>query len=105
MNKIYSMLGICMKAGKLIAGSDVCKENIKANKVSLIIIAEDISLNTKEKFIKMCIAQNIKYIVFGDMEILSRSIGKINKGIIGILDMGFSEKIIQMVEEVKGASI
>ena len=49
-DRIYAMLGLCMKAGKLAYGSDMCEEKIKAGKVSVLIVAEDASENTKNKF-------------------------------------------------------
>lgn len=100
INKIYSMIGICMKAGMLAFGSDMCIENIKINKIKLLIIAQDASLKTRKKFIDICEKYQIKYHIFGDIEILSKSIGKNNKAIIGIMDRGFSEKIDQMVKEI-----
>ena len=53
-NKIYSMLGLCMKAGKLAYGTDMCLEKIKFGKAKLVIVAEDASKNTKDNFRKIC---------------------------------------------------
>lgn len=104
ITKIYSMLGLAMKAGKVAFGSDMCEEKIKKGTVSLLIIAEDLSDNTKDKFIKLANLNNINYIIFGEIDLLSNSIGKINKGIIAVLDVGFGNKIMQMVKELKGAN-
>jgi len=104
INKIYSMLGLAMKAGKIAYGSDMCEEKIKKGIVSLLIIAEDTSDNTKEKFIKMANLYNINIIVLGKIDLLSNSIGKINKGVFAVLDSGFGNKIMQMVKELKGAN-
>lgn len=103
INKIYSMLGLCMKAGKLTAGADVCIENIKKKKAFLIIVAEDASDNTKEKFINIANQYNKEIIIWGKKEDLSKSIGKVDKVVFTILDEGFSNKIIQMLKESKGA--
>ena len=104
INKIYSMLGLAMKAGKIAFGSDMCEEKIKKGIVSLLIIAEDTSNNTKDKFIKLANLYNINNEVFGEMDLLSQSIGKVNKGVIAVLDSGFGNKIMQMVKELKGAN-
>lgn len=103
MNKIYSMLGLCMRAGKVVSGADVCIENIKKGSAFLIIIAEDTSSKTLEKFEYLSKEYDVKLIVYGKIDDLSKAIGKDNKAILTILDEGFSKKIIELVEELKGA--
>ncbi|MBO5180026.1 MAG: ribosomal L7Ae/L30e/S12e/Gadd45 family protein [Clostridia bacterium] len=105
INKIYSMLGLCMKAGKLAYGSDMCEENIKNKKAKILIIAVDTSDNTKKKFENICARENTELFFFGDIDSISHSIGKSNKAIIAILDDGFANKIKDMLKELKGANI
>lgn len=54
MNKFYSMLGLCRKAGKLLAGSFGVEKGIVNLKVCLVVISADASDNTKKKFINLC---------------------------------------------------
>ncbi len=104
MNKIVSMLGLCRKAGKLAYGSDMCEEKIKYHKISLLIVTEDASENTKERFKKLAQKNQIKLYIYGTMENLSRCIGKDNKVVYGIMDQNFAEKINKLFEESKGAN-
>ena len=46
VNKVYGLLGICSKAGKLISGTDIVLEHLAKKKVSLVIVAEDASEKT-----------------------------------------------------------
>ena len=48
-NKFYSMLGLCMKAGRLTSGEVGCEAAIKGKKAKLIILAEDASEKTKKE--------------------------------------------------------
>lgn len=82
-----------MKAGKVCFGADSVEENIIKKKVKLLIISEDSSERTKSKFIKLCEKYNIPVIVDGDIDTLSKTIGKNNKAIIGIKDINFAESI------------
>jgi ribosomal protein L7Ae-like RNA K-turn-binding protein len=93
-----------MKAGKLAFGADMCEEKIKKKAVSLVIIAEDTSDNTKEKFIKLANLHGINSVIFGKIDLLSSGIGKVNKGVFAVLDDGFGNKIMQMVKELRGAN-
>jgi len=105
MNKIYSMLGLCIKAGKLAYGSDMVINNIKKKKVKLIILSEDASENTKKKFIELANENNLKIIIFGKKEDLNQKIGEENKVVFGVLDENFSKSIIKLFEDLKGAII
>lgn len=82
-----------MKAGKVCFGADSVEENIIKQKVKLLIISEESSERTKNKFVKLCEKNNIPVIIGGDIESLSKSIGKNNKAIIGIKDINFSNSI------------
>lgn len=104
INRIYSMIGLAMKAGKVGFGADMCEEKIKNGNAYLIILAEDMSDKTKDKFIKLASLYNINIVIFGEIDLLSKCIGKSNKGVFTILDEGFGNKILQMVKELKGAN-
>lgn len=104
INRIYSMIGLAMKAGKIAFGADMCEEKIKNKAAYLVILAEDLSDKTKDKFIKLANLYNINIVIFGEIDLLSNSIGKSNKGIFTVLDQGFSNKILQMVKELRGAN-
>ncbi len=93
-----------MKAGKIAFGADMCEEKLKKKEVSLLIVADDLSDNTKEKFMKLAEMYQVSIVLFGDIASISQSIGKTNKGIIAVLDDGFANKISQMVNNFKGAN-
>lgn len=92
-NKILGLLGLAMKAGKVSFGSDSVEENIVKKKVKLVIVSKDSSERTKKKFCDICKKYNIPIIVDGDIENLSKAIGKNNKAIIGIKDINFANSI------------
>lgn len=104
MDKIMAMLGLCMKAGKLAYGSDMCEEKVKYKQVSLLIVADDASTNTKEKFSRVAKNNNIKIYFFSTIDELSSRIGKNNKAVYGIMDQNFAKKMNQLLEGVKGAN-
>ena len=61
--------------------------------MKLVIISKDSSERTKNKFIDICKRYNVPLIVDGDIENLSKAIGKNNKAIIGIKDKNFADSI------------
>lgn len=100
MNKFYSMLGLCRKAGKLLAGSFGVEKGVVKLKVCLVVISADASDNTKKKFINLCNSKNIPYLIVGNKEDIGKSIGKGDTAVIGITDVNLSNKLIIEAEEV-----
>ena len=92
-NGMLGLIGLAMKAGKVCFGADSVEENISKKKVKLLIISEESSDRTKKKFIEICDKNNIPVIIDGKIDILSKTIGKNNKAIIGIKDKNFANSI------------
>ncbi|MCR4434591.1 MAG: ribosomal L7Ae/L30e/S12e/Gadd45 family protein [Clostridiales bacterium] len=97
-NRIYSFLGLAMKAGKAISGEETCERAVKAGKVELVIVAEDASLNTKKKFEDMCSFRNLEIRVFGNKEDMGRSMGKDVRSVAAIVEKGFAKKMMEMID-------
>ena len=97
MNKVYGMLGISAKAGKVVAGTDIVIENMKKKKLHLVIVADDASDKTKKEMTFNCNKYNVELRFFGDIDSNSKAIGKSIKAIIGILDKGLAMSIIKLL--------
>ncbi|MBE5805937.1 MAG: 50S ribosomal protein L7ae [Clostridiales bacterium] len=85
-NKVYGLLGLATKAGKLSFGTESCLETIIKKKAKLVIVTEDAAERTINNFEEKCKQNNIDFYVFGKKEDLSKSIGKVNKTVISIKD-------------------
>ena len=92
-NNILGLIGLAMKAGKVAFGADSVEESILKRKVKLVIVSEESSERTKSKFIKLCQNYNIPIIIDGNIDDLSKTIGKSNKAVIGIKDINFANSI------------
>ena len=91
--KILGLIGLSAKAGKICFGSDSVEMQIKKKKINLVIIAENSSERTKDKFKKLSEENDIPYIIVGEIDELSKAIGKSNKAITGIKDLNLSKEI------------
>ena len=94
--KILCLIGLSARARKISYGADSVENDIKRKKVYLVIIANDSSLRTKDKFKKIAEKYKIPIIIEGDIEELSKAIGKSNKAILGIEDINLSNEIQKM---------
>lgn len=91
--KILGLIGLSAKARKISFGSDSVEDSIKNRKVTLIIVAEDSSERTKDKFKYLSEKYKVPIIIIGKIEGLSKAIGKSNKAILGIEDINLSKEI------------
>ncbi len=100
MNKrLLSMFSICQKAGKMASGDFAVEKALQDGSALYVIISKDASENTKKKFENKAFYYNIESVVYGETQILSHSIGKVNRTVFAILDEGFYNKIKQYIED------
>lgn len=97
-NKILSMMGFAQKSGNLVSGENTIELFLPKKKISLVIITEDASENTKERFVMLADRYQVPYIIWGDREILSHAIGKINRAVYGVTNKKFSREIKRLFE-------
>ena len=92
-SKILGLIGLSAKARKVSFGADSVELQVQKGKVYLIILAQDSSSRTKEKFQKISEKYNIPIIITQTIEELSKAIGKSNKAILGIEDINLASEI------------
>ena len=92
-NKILGLIGLAARARKICFGADSVELEVKKKKVYLLVIANDASTRTKEKFQKLASDFQVPIIIEGEIEILSKAIGKSNKAIIGIEEINLAKQI------------
>lgn len=95
-SKFLTYLGFAQKSRNLFTGENTCDLYLKKGMISLLIICEDASDNTKKKFVNLCETKNTPYIIYGSREDLSASIGKYNVTVYGIKDKKFSNEILKL---------
>lgn len=100
-NGFLQFLGLVKRSGKILEGYNKCEDSIKKGKIKLLIISEECSENTKEKFRRYCIDNNINIIECVSGKFLAKSIGREKINIIGILDSNMSEKLLKLWEQEK----
>ncbi|MCJ7855816.1 ribosomal L7Ae/L30e/S12e/Gadd45 family protein [Lachnospiraceae bacterium NSJ-143] len=97
VNKFFSMLGLCQRAGKLISGELSCENAVKSGKAKLLIIADDASENTKKKFSNMASFYKVDIIGTGTKKEIGRIIGKDMRSSVAITDEGFAQQLKKLM--------
>ena len=96
--KIYSLLGLCKKAGFIQGGEFLTEKAIKSFKSCLVIVAEDASDNTKKKFSDSCAFYEVPYYTFGDKDSLGHSIGVEFRASVTVNNAGMAKKLIALLD-------
>lgn len=105
MKKIFGMIGLAKRAGKVSTGSFICLKMIKSRRAVLVILAEDASENTKKSIKDSCKFYNVRYIEFSDMASLGHATGGGERAVVSINDDNFAaaiSDIFKLFEEEKG---
>ena len=95
-NKVLGLLGLSCKAGKVMSGTDMVLDGIKRRKVKLVIVAEDAAERTFKNMTLAC-SEYVKVIKFGNIEEISKAIGKQNRAVIAITDKNLADAILKVI--------
>ena len=97
-NKIYGLIGLARRAGKVSFGTESSIETIEKKKAKLVIVAEDSSDRTKKNFKELSQKLNVPFRIVGTIEDLIKSIGQVNKAVLVIKDENFAKEILKRID-------
>ncbi len=97
-SKIESYLGFAARARNLSTGYNTCVFMLEKGKLKLLVLAGDLSDNSKEKMIKAANQYGTPYRLYGTIEDLSHATGTEGKGIFGIADKNLANAIISEID-------
>lgn len=97
--KLMAYLGLATKAGKLVTGYNTCLDMMPRGKIKLVVLAEDVGDNTKKKLSDKCRTYDIPCFIGAGADEMSRATGKSDKGVFGIIDMGFAKGIEKLFHD------
>lgn len=97
-NKVYRLLGLATRAGQISFGFESVLDTIRKNKAKLVIVATDSSDRTKSNIKQASYEKNVPFRIYGDIETISKNIGKENKAIVAIKDTNFAKEILKIID-------
>ena len=98
-NKLFGLLSMCRKSGRMAMGFDMSKEAAEKGKAELIVLASDISPKTEKEVRFFSEKHSVKTVKTNlTIDEFFHGIGK-KVGIIAICDKGFAQKAQSLVGE------
>ena len=101
MNKILSMIGMAMKAGKIVSGEFMTEKAVKTGMAFLVIVSAEASDNTKKMFRNMCIFYKVPMYCYGTKDELGHCIGKEFRASMAVTEEGFAKSIMKKLNEAE----
>ena len=99
LNNLASFLGLMQRSGNISYGETLIEE-IRKNKVFVVVISNDIGETSKKKIVDKCTYYKIPYFIALDKINLSNAVGKGNISAVGVKSIGGANKIINMLKGV-----
>lgn len=94
-DNVLPMIGLAMKAGKVVSGEYMTETAVKSHTAKLVVIAQDVSENTRKKFQNMCEYHKVPICEYADKDTLGHSIGKEFRASLAVTDEGFAKAILK----------
>ncbi|GAA0734993.1 ribosomal L7Ae/L30e/S12e/Gadd45 family protein [Clostridium oceanicum] len=95
-SKFFQFLGIVKKSGNLVEGYNKCEEHVVRNKVSLVILSGEASLNTQKKFTTKCKLNEIPLLKDYDSQRLSDVLGRESIKVLAVKDKNMANKLLEL---------
>lgn len=98
MDKVMQILGLAMRAGKIVSGEEQVLHTVKSGKARLIFLATDAAKNTEKRMNDKCDSYQVPIFRYGTREELGQAIGKPERVVIAVTDAGFTRAIQKLVQ-------
>jgi ribosomal protein L7Ae-like RNA K-turn-binding protein len=100
-DKFLQFLGLTKRAGKLLEGYNKCEDELKRNKIHLIILSLDASENTVDKFSTYSEKLKIPVIRFYYKEEIGSALGLQEIKVLGVSDKKMSKKLMELWQQIE----
>ncbi|MFM1650859.1 YlxQ family RNA-binding protein [Brevibacillus sp. B_LB10_24] len=91
--KLGQLLGIAMRARKIITGEELVIRAIRTKRAHLVLLASDASSNTAKKVSDKCSYYGVPFCMLFDRYEIGRAIGKDARVAVAVVDAQIADRI------------
>ncbi|MCE4956739.1 L7Ae/L30e/S12e/Gadd45 family ribosomal protein [Macrococcoides caseolyticum] len=99
-DKLMNLLGLSMRARKLVTGEELVINEVRNKKCKLVILARDAGPNTTKTVTNKCGSFNVPLVQYGTRYELGYALGKSERVTLGIMDAGFAKSIQKLIRDI-----
>jgi ribosomal protein L7Ae-like RNA K-turn-binding protein len=96
--RIKGFLGLCTRAGQLILGQEACVDAVRRHSVSVILLDEGCSDNTRKRFLDACQTHGTPLYSL-EPELIALAVGKEGRKVAAVKTGGMAEKMLSLLAE------
>lgn len=97
-DNVLRAIGLAARAGKVVSGEFMTENTVKSGSAALVVIAQDVSENTRKKFRNMCEFYEVPIREYADKDALGHSIGKEFRASLAVTDEGLAQAILKKMD-------
>lgn len=96
--RVEDLLSMAQRAGKVASGDFAVQKALSAGLSKLLLVATDVSVETKEKYGRLAAQHGVKLVECLTKDALGHCLGKEYRAVAALLDRGFSEALEKRME-------
>ena len=94
--KVYGLLGLCMRAGQLISGESSCELAVREGKAAMVLLDDGASPNLLKKFQDACAYRNVALYLL-ESGCVGQAIGKPERMVVVIRKGSIAEQLLSLL--------
>ena len=98
MTGAEGLLGLCMRARRLVSGEEMCVQSMRRGNACLVLLDAGVSANAKKTLQDACGTHRVplRRLPVGQ---LGQAIGKPGRMAAAVTDRGFAERLMELIRE------
>lgn len=97
--RIYSLLGLAARAGRLVSGNYMTEQAVRDGKARLVVVAADAGDTTRKLFRNKCASYHVPLLFVGEREGLGRAIGRQWRSAAAVTDPGLADAVQKLAQD------
>lgn len=97
-DRVLNMLGMAMRAGALVPGTERVRDAARGGSLLLALIAADASANSRGKLLPLLAARGITHIVRFRRAELGAAVGRGPLGAVGVVDPALADRLLVLLD-------
>jgi ribosomal protein L7Ae-like RNA K-turn-binding protein len=91
------MLGLAARAGAVIPGTERVREAARSGTLHFVLVAADLSANSRDKLLPLLNARQIPYAIVSDRDALGGAVGRAPLSALGITERKLADRVVQIL--------
>ena len=97
MNRMLNMLGLCMRAGKIISGEKACVQAVRMGGACAVVLDSAAAKNAVKSVTDACTYHDVP-LVYAPADELGYAIGKPGRMVAAITDPSMADRILELAK-------